>query len=180
MTGTKDKRIGVGKLLLGLALFFCHALFLRNHQVATEAVLAGLTLCAKAVVPSLFPFLVLSSMLVEGNFEELLFAPFAKRFGQNASAFCAVFLGLLFGAPVGARAIAQAYDKGKLSKEKAERLLCLTGAPSLPFVVGTVGGIFLDDLRLGWLLWASTLPGLWLSALLFFGKKLDISALFIV
>ena len=168
MTG-KEARIsfGRGQFFLCLALFFCHALFLRNHRIATDAVLSGLSLCAKAVVPSLFPFLVLSSMLVEGNFDTLVFAPLARRFGWNPSAFCAVLLGLFCGAPVGARALSEACDKGKLKKEKAERLLCLVGSPSLPFVVGTVGGVFLGSLRAGWLLWLSTLPGLLLCALLF-------------
>lgn len=162
---------GSGRLFLCLALFFCHALFLRNHQVATEAVLKGLILSAKAVIPSLFPCLVLSSMLVEANFEALLFAPFARRFGLNPSALCAVVLALLCGAPVGARALAQACEKGSLAKEKAARLLCLVASPSLPFVVGTVGGAFFGSLRLGWLLWFSTLPGLLLSALLFCRKQ---------
>ncbi len=158
---------GKGRLFLCLALFFLHALFLRNHKIATEAVIEGLLLCARAVVPSLFPSLVLSSMLVEGNFERMLLSPIARRFGLNPSALCAILLGLFCGAPVGARALADACEKGILSKEKAERLLCLVGSPSLPFVVGTVGGAFLKDLKLGWLLWLSTLPGLLFSALLF-------------
>ena len=172
MTGAERREVfGTGRLLLCLALFFCHALFLRNHQVATEAVLKGLILSAKAIIPSLFPCLVLSSMLVEGNFEALVFAPLAKRLGLNPSALCALILALLCGAPVGARALAQACEKGSLSKGKAERLLCLVGTPSLPFLVGTVGGGFLGSLRLGWLLWLSTLPGLFLSALLFCRKQ---------
>ena len=168
MTGTKTREsIGPGRLILCLALLFLHALFLRNHRIATEAVIEGLALSARAVVPSLFPSLVLSSMLVEGNMERTLFAPLARRFGINPSALCALLLSLLCGAPVGAKALDAACEKGALSKEKAERLLCLVGCPSLPFVVGTVGGVFLGNLTLGWLLWLSTLPGLALSALLF-------------
>ena len=79
MTGKISAKIGARQILLGLAIFFCHALFLRNPTVATKAVMDGLTLCAKAVVPSLFPFLVLSSMLVEGDFYEPFFAPFARK-----------------------------------------------------------------------------------------------------
>ena len=164
---TAQNSFGKGRLFLCLALFFLHALFLRNHKIATEAVIEGLLLSAKAVIPSLFPFFVLASMLVEGDFEQMLLSPIARRFGLNPSALCAILLGLFCGAPVGARALADACEKGRLSKEKAERLLCLVGLPSLPFVVGTVGGVFLGSIPLGWLLWLSTLPGLTLSALLF-------------
>ncbi|MBQ7173546.1 MAG: hypothetical protein IJR88_05480 [Clostridia bacterium] len=171
MTERKKPTVTPGRLFFGLALFFLHALFLRNHEVAAGAVWEGLSLAAKNVVPSLFPFLVLSSILVQGGYDSLLFAPFAKKFFWNPSVFSAVLLGLLCGAPVGASYIAETVRAGRLSKRDAERLLPLVSCPSLPFVVGIVGGAFLGDTRLGWLLFFSTLPGLLLAAILLTRRK---------
>lgn len=171
MTRAKNRLATPGQILIALALFFLHALFLRNHAVAVAAVQKGLSLAAKSVVPSLFPFLVLSSLLVQGGYDSLLFAPFARKSSCNPSAFCAILLGLLCGAPVGASYLADAHKAGRLAKAEAERLLPITSCPSLPFVVGIVGGAFLGDIRLGWLLFLSTLPGTILAIFLLTRNK---------
>ena len=61
------ERTKFGGLCLSLLLFFCLALMLRRADVAANYMREGLTLCARAIVPSLFPFMALSELLVSSG-----------------------------------------------------------------------------------------------------------------
>ena len=51
---------------------FCFVLVLRNSDAAVEYMGRGLTLCARTVIPSLFPFMVISELLVSSGAGEAL------------------------------------------------------------------------------------------------------------
>ena len=101
-TRTKTaERPRFGALCLSLLLFFSLALMLRRADIAAGCMREGLALCARAVVPSLFPFMVLSELLVATGAGEWLTAPFSrpleKLLGLSRAGCCAVVLGLLCG-----------------------------------------------------------------------------------
>jgi hypothetical protein len=52
----------LGAICLAFFILFSFALLLRRADVATDCMKEGLSLCARAVVPSLFPFMVLSEL----------------------------------------------------------------------------------------------------------------------
>ena len=93
------------------------------RQRAGEA----LALCGRSVVPSLFPFLVLSILLVSLGFGELL-SPYlaglmTPLFRLPGCAGSALLLGLAGGYPIGAQTAARLYQEGALTRGEAERLL---------------------------------------------------------
>jgi len=55
-----------GYIYGGIAFFllFILLLLLRNPSLAIEQVKAGITLCSQVIIPSLFPFLVLSELFL--------------------------------------------------------------------------------------------------------------------
>ena len=69
----------LGALCLALLLFFSLALMLRRADIATDSMRKGLALCARAIVPSLFPFMVLSELLVATGAGEYLTAPLVGK-----------------------------------------------------------------------------------------------------
>ena len=90
-------------------------------------ILACLALCARSVVPSLFPFLVASSALLALGFGELaapwlagLMEPLFRVPGAGSAA---LVLGLVGGYPIGAKTAADLYRENLVSREEAERLL---------------------------------------------------------
>ena len=109
-------------LLLVTGLFW---LLLDAAEVRT-AVTEGLSLCTRSVIPSLFPFLAVSALLMSLGFGEWLSGPLSGLMalyrigGAGASA---LLLGLVGGYPVGARTAASLVSDGVLSKEEGERLL---------------------------------------------------------
>ncbi len=153
--------ITVGRFCFGFFALFCLALILRNSQIAIEYISRGLLLCAKTVIPSLFPFMVLSELLVSGGIEDALpkwvLSPFRRLFGLSDAGCCAVLLGFLCGFPVGAKCALLAYERGRLTKEEAERTLTFSNNPSSAFLISAVGVSLWGSRRFGIALYATVL-----------------------
>ena len=139
-------------LLLALLAAFAAALVLCPAE-ASDAARQGLSLCLQTVLPSLFPFFVLSSLCVStgvadalGRMLEPVMRPLFRLSGTGAAA---VVLGLVGGYPVGARTAAELYRGGAVSKEEAERLLCFCNNAGPGFVLGVCGGAVLQSSRAG-------------------------------
>lgn len=168
----KAERPKVGAVCLSLLLFFTFALLLRRADIATACMKDGLALCARAIVPSLFPFMVLSELLVATGTGEYLTAPLArplKKFLGLSSAGCtALVLGLLCGFPVGARCAVSSYEKGRMEKEECERVLACSSIPSSAFLISTVGGSLWQNLNFGIFLYACTVFSAILSGFLLY------------
>ena len=144
---------------LGLLVFFFLLLLLKNPSVATESVKNSLVLCAHALLPALFPFMVLSELLIACGFGDFFGKhfgrPVATLFGLSRESSAAVLLGFLCGFPVGARMALSLYDKGRIPKSECERLLGFSGLPSIAFLVSAVGVSLYESRRFGILLWFS-------------------------
>lgn len=144
-------------LLLGLALF-CAALTLTVYpQDAMEAAQSGLTLCYHVIIPSLFPFFVLSSLVVElglaaclGRMLEGIMRPL---FRVNGACAPALALGFIGGYPVGARTAISLYEKGMCTRTEAERLLAFCNNSGPAFILGVVGAGVFSSGRAGLLLY---------------------------
>lgn len=171
---TKEKRkahsVGITDGLFGVFSLFCIALILKNTEAAVEYVTRGLRLSASTVIPSLFPFMVLSELVVSSSAVEHiprpLLAPFRRLLRLPDMGVCAVLLGLLCGFPVGARCVVSAYAAGELTKSEAERALTSASCPSSAFLVGAVGGSLWGNRRFGIALYATVVLASLLSGVL--------------
>lgn len=136
---------------------------------AMEGARTGLDLCFNVIIPSLFPFFVLSSLAVElglaswlGRALEPVMRPLFRVSGACASALALGFVG---GYPVGARTALTLYEKGLCTRTEAERLLAFCNNSGPAFILGVVGAGVFGDSRVGLLLYlahalASLLVGL--------------------
>ena len=155
--------------LAALALLIATAGLVAAPAQAIAGAKDGLTLCFNVIVPSLFPFFVLSSLVVDlglaaclGRAMEGLMRPLFRVSGSCAAA---VALGFIGGYPVGARTALQLYEQGLCSKPEAERLLAFCNNSGPAFILGVVGAGIFGDSRVGLLLYlthalASLLVGL--------------------
>lgn len=140
-----------------LGLLGVMALLLVRSAVAGEAVRRGLTLCARSVVPALFPYFVVSGLFTSLGFAEGVgrrLAPVTEHlFGVGGAGASALFLGLLGGYPVGGRTAGQLYRAGRLEKDEAQRLLAFCNNAGPSFILGVVGLGCFQSLRAGVLLY---------------------------
>lgn len=129
--------------------FLCSAILLYlifDSRRALAAGQAGVALCLRTVVPTLFPFFVLTRLLAAssaaGELARLL-APAAEGlFHLPGAAAPALVLGALGGYPTGAQAAAELRKNGQISREEAERLLAFCSNAGPGFIFGMLGGIF--------------------------------------
>jgi len=136
----RDLCLALGLLCSALALILW-------PEEAMAAMKDGLSLCGNVILPSLFPFFVLSSLVVELGMSRCLgrlFQPvMAPLFRVNGACASAVALGFIGGYPVGARTAIALYENGQCSRAEAERLLAFCNNSGPAFILGVVGtGVF--------------------------------------
>ncbi len=141
--------------------FLCILLLLFRPEQAAEAVKSGLSLCAGTVIPSLFPFMVLSELLIlcgAGEVAGHIFSgPMKRLFGISGAGSCSLLLGSVCGFPVGARTAVSMYDKGLLTRREVEHLLTFSNNPSSAFLISAVGVTLLSSRAIGILLYGVSL-----------------------
>ncbi|MBE6594782.1 MAG: hypothetical protein E7644_03165 [Ruminococcaceae bacterium] len=144
-------------LLLVGALFL---LLLLRADVAMEGARRGITLTMGTLLPSLFPFLVLSDLLVTLGAGEMLGRwlkkPLRRLFGVSGGGAAAFLLGTLCGFPTGAATAVALRKKGVVSGKELERLFLFVNNPSPGFLISVVGGAMLGNAAAGAALFAAT------------------------
>ena len=142
-------------LTAGAAAVF-GALVLAAPQAAAAGFASGTALCLQSVLPALFPFFVVCELLTTAPPPRFLLRPLQKVLGfQSAEAAQAVVLSWVGGYAVCARLAGQLYGAGRISRRDAALLQVLGCCSGPGFVVGCVGGLLLDNVRLGVLLYAA-------------------------
>lgn len=154
------------EVTFGFITLFSLLLIVKNSDLAIKYMSTGLALCIKTVIPSLFPFMVISDMIVSSGTAEfigrILRAPMRFLFGVSGAGGCSVILGILCGFPIGAKSAVSMYDSGKISKKELERLLTFSNNPSSAFIISAVGLSLFGSRSIGILLYAAILTSAFL------------------
>lgn len=129
-------------------------LMILDSKTAVAAAREGLELCIRTVIPSLFPFFVISSWMLPlllGSRNPLL-RPIGRITRIPEGAESLLLVGFLGGYPTGAACVAEAFRSGRLPRQAAERMMvfCSNAGPS--FLFGIVGGLFPSS-WITWILW---------------------------
>lgn len=158
---------GTGKIpaiIAGIGMM----LLIFDSKCALQGAKSGLELCLRSVIPSLFPFLVLSVMLIGALSGTVSSAVrlLADIIGIPRSAAPVLIPAFLGGYPVGAKCVADMYQNGTIRKQEAEHLLgfCSNAGPS--FLFGIVSCFFSDGKTVIWL-WLIHIMGAVCTAVIF-------------
>lgn len=158
----------MASLLLLLAF---GSLLLLYPQESAEAARDGLRICFELLIPSLFPFFVLSSLLVSLGFATLLGRCLKHfmwpMFRLNAPCATALVLGAVGGYPVGARITAQLYEDRLCSRADALRLSAFSNNCGPAFLFSVAGWGIFSSKAAGFLLLGTHLAAALVVGLLF-------------
>lgn len=108
------------------------ATFLQDFLTAGQD---GLHLIATAVLPVLFPFFVLTTLIL--------------NLTASTRPWLVTLLAYCSGYPNGARLTQNLYRQQKIDLTQAQHLCIITSTPSPIFVIATAGTVFLHDTKLG-------------------------------
>ena len=115
--------------------------------------LQGFIMWAECVLPSLFPFMVITLIMIKSGFAEKASLPLKKITGifnlPPAAAVCLI-ISICSGYPAGSKCLLEFYENGSLTKRDMKKLsvLCSTSGPL--FIIGSVGVRMLSDKSAGW------------------------------
>ena len=144
--------------ILGVFLFL---LALKNTEIAANGIKKGIHLATNMLIPSLFPFLVISDLALAAGVGDLATRLFARPahalFGLTAKGTAVLMLGWLCGVPVGTVSAITMLKNGQISKQEFERLLLFSNTPSTGFLIGAVGASLFASKEAGIVLFFITL-----------------------
>lgn len=156
-------------------------LLLRQAETAAQAVRDGVQLCLTSVIPALFPFFAVSSLLVALGAAEaagrVLAHPFRRLFRCGGAGCAALLLGLVGGYPVGARTAAELVRRGELSPAEGARLLTFCNNAGPAFAIGVAGVSVFGSARTGAWLYLLHCAAALLTGLLFCRRPLPVTAM---
>ena len=173
MTGRSvSRRIAYTVVIIVFVLFFIET------EAVIEHVKKGMSLCARNVIPALFPFTVLSAVIVDLGFSDLVARSplklLGRVFGTGGAGATVPVMGALCGFPIGAMTAVRLFRRGDITKDEVSRLMLFSNNPSPAFLLGTIGSSFWSCRRFGALLYVlQLLSAMLIAALctLFWGGK---------
>lgn len=149
------------KFLRGGAVLGLLALLLIFPAESVQGISNGLLCCARQIIPALFPFFVVTQLILSDPTAHVLglaLRPLTRFWGiRDKSAPTALLLSWLGGFAVAARCISELYENGQLTKPQAEFLLVCAVGSSPAFILNTVGLLMLSSRQAGILLLAAQL-----------------------
>lgn len=119
----------------------CMLALILDSKGSLSAGSQAIELCLRTAIPSLFPFFVLSGLLVP-SLTSLRMPFLSKLLGIPAGWEVVFLLSCAGGYPVGAQCIAQGYRSGHLNQTQARRMLGFCNNCGPAFLFGVVGPMF--------------------------------------
>ncbi|MDR3178731.1 MAG: hypothetical protein LBT82_01570 [Oscillospiraceae bacterium] len=154
---SKKKIFKILFIIIATAFVFFGLLFW-NVETA-NGIKTGLAFCCEILIPSIFPFMMLSIFMVKSGLSyeiSKIIDPFVKAlFALPGSTGITILIGLLGGYPTGARSIRSLVEKKEISHEQAQRMLYFTVGAGPAFTITVVGCGLLKSYQIGLILFAS-------------------------
>ncbi len=126
-----------------ISTFALTALALIFSEESSDAVLRAMNSCAFTIIPSLFPYMVLSHLIVSTGGAEILTRLFGRFFARvfkvSEYAVTPLILGFLCGFPVGAKNSVELYKSGAVSRSECEHLIAVSNNTGPAFIIEVVG-----------------------------------------
>ncbi len=146
----------ITSILIMLVLMFIGYEILTESETILNSVNFSLNVFKNNIFPSLFPFFVLSNLLIKcglpefmGNLFKGVMNKFFKIKGVAAFIF---FMSIISGNPANAKYTRELYLEKKINKYEATKILCFTCFSNPLFILGTVSILFLNNKEAGLLI----------------------------
>lgn len=127
-----------------LSPIVCLMLLVLCSTTSIEGAKTGLLLWANVIVPTLFPFIILTNLMIHGKtLPALANHPLIKK--CQPCILLSVFVGFLCGYPMGGKFVNDLYIGGFIDRQLANLLLVLCNNASPMFIIGYVIHYGLED-----------------------------------
>jgi len=169
------------KNLFFLIVILCLLIgIIRHPEKSLKSALEGLSSWLNIVFPSLFPFFIISEILIEigfvniiGDSLKLIMKPLFNVSGEGAFPFA---MSIISGYPMGAKITSSLREKKIIAKTEAERIICFSSTSGPLFMLGAVSvGMLKTPAAAPLILYPHYLGAITVGLLLRFYKKNHVS-----
>ena len=149
----------------------CAFLLIFFSDRASDAAYNAMNVCAFTVIPSLFPYMVLSSLLVTSGTAEaaakIIGKPIAKLLCIPANSVSAIIMGALCGFPLGAKTSLDLYSAGLLTDKETEHLIAISNNTGPAFIIEVAGRKYFGSPYVGIMFYVVQLASAFIVALIY-------------
>lgn len=141
------------------SIFLIGFMLLRYPEVASQGITDGVDICLGTLIPSLFPFLVLSTFIIESQM--LSKAPkFLDKiagfvFSLPGKCLSVILISLIGGMPLGCKMTCELYEKGEINLINGRRMMLFCFCCGPAFTISSVGFYMLGSKQAGVLIFLS-------------------------
>lgn len=146
-----------------------------NKQIVFDIITYSLNVWVNTLIPSMFPFFVITDILINYNITEYIpkfvtkFFSWLFNIGEISTTI--FFLSLISGFPSSARNIKNYYDKGMISLDEANHILLFTHFSNPMFILTTIAVFFLHNEKYGYIILISHYLGNFIIGILLRNKS---------
>lgn len=154
----KNKRINYNFICSVMMIIFGTMLIISGDSVSM-AVKTSVNRCLNIIIPSLFAFTALSTMLISSGSYRVLSAPFGGIskyiIGMPKNLFAVFILSNIGGYPIGVKLLRDMCEQGQISEKTAKEMcvFCYCGGPA--FYSGAIGQGVFGSTKIGMLIFVS-------------------------
>lgn len=116
---------------------------LNNSKLIISSTIDIFEIWKQSIFPSLFPFFIISDLLINYNFIELvsfILGPIlSKLFKINKNSCFIIIMSMISGFPSSAKYIKELYTQNKITKDEANKIILFTHFSNPLFIFGTIG-----------------------------------------
>ncbi len=135
--------------ILLFAILFMLGNLVIDPELAISSVIGGIELWFYNVMPSLFPYMIFSSMLFQLNiayfFQRFFNKPMDKIFNVSGSGILPIIMGYISGYPLGAKLVADLRKENVTSLDESYKLLAMCSSTGPAFVIGIIATQMFDN-----------------------------------
>lgn len=137
-------------------LVFCMFQILLSSETIIKSIDFSFGIWKNNIFPSLFPFFILSYLLINYGFVEFvseLFKPIMNKLFKLGGVCAFVFImSLISGFPSNAKYVKELYNEGLISEDEGSKVLTFTHFSNPLFILGTISVSFLNSRKIGFLI----------------------------
>lgn len=153
----RKKHISSTAIIVLCSIFIL--LIILQPQICIDSSIAGARLFFLKVFPSLFPFLVISNLMLYYDgvnfYSKILGNILCRPLKLSKESSFALIISFLCGYPLGAKYTCDLYEKNVIDSDTCQRLINIATNASPLFIVGSVGTAMLNNTRIAYILLAA-------------------------
>lgn len=144
---------------LTFLVFAVGCMLLLFPEASAQGISDGIDLCLGTLIPSLYPFMVLSTFITQtgllGRVPTIADKISMKLFRLKGSCLGAILLSMIGGLPLGCKTVSELYKKGEITANQGQRMMLFCFCCGPAFTVSSVGLYMLGSKQAGYIIFLS-------------------------